>query len=80
MHFVGAGLCSARSSNEIGTSGRSGAPPLQVPRKKVTFIKISAVPSIDGNHSKATSYKLDTPVSGGAYQNAREVTSEWNDA
>ena len=27
----------------------------------------------------ATSCKLDAPVSGGAYQDAREVTSEWND-
>ena len=36
-------------------------------------------PSIDGRYSTATSYKSDTPVSGGAYQDAREVTSEWND-
>ncbi len=28
----------------------------------------------------ATSYKFGTPVSGGVYQNAREVTPEWNDA
>ena len=79
MHPVGAGLRSARCSDEISTRGRSRAPPLQGPRKKVTFIKISVAPSIDGSRSKATSYKLDAPVSGGAYQDAREVTSEWND-
>ena len=50
-----------------------------VPRKKVTRIKISTAPSIDGSRSTATSYKSDTPVSGGAYQNIREVTTEWND-
>ena len=49
------------------------------PRKKVTSIWISNVPSIDGRYSTATSCKLDAPVSGGAYQDAREVTSEWND-
>ena len=54
--------------------------PYKLPRKKVTFIKISVVPSIDGNCSKATGYKLDTPVSGGAYQDARKVTLVWNDA
>ena len=31
-------------------------------------------------YSKATSCKLDTPVSGGAYQDIRKVTIEWNDA
>ena len=50
------------------------------PRKKVTSIWISNAPSIDGNRSKATSIKPDTPVSGGAYQDAREVTIVWNDA
>ena len=49
-------------------------------RKKVTPIKISAAPSIDGNHSTETSCKLDTPASGGAYQDTRKVTPEWNDA
>ena len=49
-----------------------------VPRKKARPIKISAAPSIDGSRSKATSYKFDTPVSGGAYQDAREVTIVWN--
>ena len=27
----------------------------------------------------ATSYKFGTPVSGGAYQDARKVTIVWND-
>ena len=54
--------------------------PYNLPRKKVTPIKISVAPSIDGNRSKATSYKFDTPVSGGAYQDARKVTLVWNDA
>ena len=53
--------------------------PYKLPRKKVKSIKISLAPSIDGNCSKATSYKLDTPVSGGAYQDARKVTIEWNE-
>ena len=52
--------------------------PYKLPRKKATSIKISVAPSIDGNCSKATGYKLDTPVSGGAYQDARKVTAEWN--
>ena len=41
---------------------------------------ITTASSIDGSRSKATSYKFDTPVSGGAYQDAREVTIVWNDA
>ena len=59
---------------------RGGAEPCpyNLPRKKVIFAKISVAPSIDGNCSKATSYKLDAPVSGGAYQDARKVTTEWN--
>ena len=48
------------------------------PRKKVTSIWISNAPSIDGRCSTETSCKFGTPVSGGAYQNAREVTPEWN--
>ena len=50
------------------------------PRKKVTSIWISKAPSIDSNCSTATSYKFGTPVSGGAYQDIRKVTIEWNDA
>ena len=42
--------------------------------------QIQPAPSIDCKYSKATSCKFGTPVSGGAYQNAREVTPEWNDA
>ena len=36
------------------------------------------MPSIDGNRSKTTSIKFDTPVSGGAYQDIRKVITEWN--
>ena len=55
--------------------------PYNLPRKKVTPIKSSVAPSIDGSRSKATSYKLDAPT----YQAARtktpvEVTTEWNAA
>ena len=59
---------------------RGGAEPrpYNLPRKKATSIKISVAPSIDGNCSKATGYKLDTPVSGGAYQDIRKVITEWN--
>ena len=53
--------------------------PYNLPRKKVTPIKISVAPSIDSKNSTATSYKFDTPVSGGAYQDAREVSIEWKD-
>ena len=49
-----------------------------LPRKKVTSIWISNVPSIDGRYSTATGCKLDAPVSGGAYQDARKVSIEWN--
>ena len=34
---------------------------------------------MDGRYSTATSYKSDTPVSGGAYQDARKVSLVWND-
>ena len=45
----------------------AGTPrPYNLPRKKVTPIKILVALSIDGNRSKATSCKPDTPVSGGA--------------
>ena len=54
--------------------------PYNLPRKKVRTIRFSTAPSIDSSHSKATSCKSDTPVSGGAYQDARKVTIEWNDA
>ena len=47
-------------------------------RKKVQIIRISTASSIDGNCSKATSYKLDTPVSGGAQSDARRVSIVWN--
>ena len=59
---------------------RGGAEPCpyNLPRKKVISIKISTAPSIGCKYSTATSFKSDTPVSGGAYQDAREVTSEWN--
>ena len=35
---------------------------------------------MDGRYSTAISYKSDTPVSGGAYQDARKVSLVWNDA
>ena len=54
------------------------SPAPNLPRKKVTSIWISNVPSIDGRYSMATSCKFDTPVSGGAYQDARKVSIEWN--
>ena len=53
--------------------------PYNLPRKKVRTIRFSTAPSIDSSHSKATSCKSDTPVSGGAYQDARKVTLVWND-
>ena len=85
MHSVGAGLCSARTSDETGTRGRSRAPPLQGAKQiKITSPQkgadhqIWSVPSIDGNRSKATSCKFGPYVSGGAYQDACKVTIEWN--
>ena len=46
-----------------------------------TSIRITTASSIDGSRLlTATSYKFDTPVSGGAYQDARKVTLVWNDA
>ena len=53
--------------------------PYKLPRKKGKPIIVSAARSIDGSCSEATSIKFDTSVSGGAYQDAREVTFEWND-
>ena len=58
----------------VGRTGGAEPRPYKVPRKKATSIRISAVPSIDSSRSKATSIKSDTPVSGGAYQDARKVT------
>ena len=52
----------------------------RLPRRKVPSIKIPSTPSIAGRYSKATSIKFDTPVSGGAYQDARKVSLVWNDA
>ena len=40
--------------------------------------QIRSAPSIDGRCSTVTSCKFGTRVSGGAYQDAREVISEWN--
>ena len=40
--------------------------------------QIRSAPSIDSRNSTTTSYKSDTPVSGGAYQDIRKVTTEWN--
>ena len=73
-------ICSNLSVSLRLTAPLKGEPWIFAPRKKVQIIQIFTVPSIDGNRSKATSIKFDTPVSGGAYQDAREVTSEWNDA
>ena len=42
-------------------SGGAEPRPYNLPRKKVTRIKISIALSIDGSCSKATSYKLDAP-------------------
>ena len=82
---------SAASSPERGAfwgaSCRSRAPPLQSAEQiKITSPQkgadqqIWSAPSIYGSCSTATSRKLDAPVSGGAYQDARKVTIEWNDA
>ena len=40
--------------------------------------QIWSAPSIYGRYSMATNCKFGTPVSGGAYQDARKVTIEWN--
>ena len=50
----------------------------ELPRKKEKPVIVSAARSIDGSYSEATSIKFDPHVSGGAYQNARKVTTEWN--
>ena len=41
--------------------------------------QIQAAPSIYRKNSKAAAIKFDSYVSGGAYQDAREVTSEWKE-
>ena len=48
------------------------------PRKKEKPVIVSAARSIVGSYSEATSIKFDPHVSGGAYQNVRKVTTEWN--
>ena len=42
--------------------------------------QIQAAPSIYRKNSKAPAIKFDSYVSGGAYQDAREVAVVWNDA
>ncbi len=74
----GRGSAPPAAADFVGRTGGAEPRPYNLPRKKVTFTKISVAPSIDGNCSKATSYKLDAPVSGGAYQDARKVGIEWN--
>ena len=54
------------SQSASQTAPLKGEPWIFAPRKKVQIIQIFTVPSIDGNRSKATSIKFDTPVSGGA--------------
>ena len=63
----------------------AAAPPLQGAKQiKITSPQkgadhqIWSAPSIDDNRSKATSCKFGPYVSGGAYQDARKVTTEWN--
>ena len=46
--------------------------------RKGTDRQIRPAPSIDGRCSTETSCKFGTPVSGGAYQDIRKVTTEWN--
>ena len=50
----------------------------ELPRKKEKPVIVSAARSIVGSYSEATSIKFDPHVSGGAYQNVRKVTTEWN--
>ena len=69
----------ATSQSASLTAPLSGEPWIFAPRKEVQIIWIFTAPSIDGNRSKATSCKSNTPVSGGAYQDARKVTLVWND-
>ena len=56
------------------TPGGAEPRPYDLPRKKGKTIWFSTAPSIDGNCSKATGCKSDTPVSGGAQYDARKVT------
>ena len=48
------------------------------PREKVTSIRISSAPSIDGSRSKATSIKLNTPRIRRRVAETRKVSIEWN--
>ena len=74
----GRGKFDATSQSASLTAPLKGEPWIFAPRKKVTSIRISSAASIDSSRSKATSCKSDTPVSGGAYQDAREVSIVWN--
>ena len=85
VHPVGAGLCSARRCRFCRKHGRSRAPPLQsanqikqISPQKGADRQIWSAPSIDSRYSTATSIKSDTSVSGGAYQDAREMSLVWN--
>ena len=79
LYVVGAGSAPPVLPTKSAAAGGAEPRPYKLPRKKVKSIRISSASSIDGNRSTATSIKSDTPVSGGAYQDARKVTIEWND-
>ena len=51
---------------------------ITTPPQKGADRQIRPAPSIDGKYSTATSCKFGPTVSGGAYQDAREVSPEWN--
>ena len=87
MHSVGAGLCSARASDQISNSGRSRAPPLQsaeqikiISPQKVQPDKFRLHLLLIADILRQLAANLMPTVSGGAYQDAREVSLVWNDA
>ena len=83
--LVGAGLCSARRCRFHRKNGRSRAPPLQGakqikkdPCKKVQPDNLRLHLLFTANIQTQLAHKSSVPVSGGAYQDTREVSLVWN--
>ena len=51
---------------------------LKIPPQKGAARQTQTAPSTYRKYSKATAHKSDSPVSGGAYQDARKVSLVWN--
>ena len=64
----------------IGTAGGAEPRPYKLPRKKEHLSKVQSHLLFMAEILQQLVANLMPAVSGGAYQDIREVTTEWNDA